>query len=207
MIDANKPPPAFDARRYKLHARSVTDEHGRQRTEKRPIVKSAYMVDPSGHVCYLPLYGGPSQNDPDDQYMTATLRSKTKAGWVDHDSCPKTSGHNVTKFLPESAQQGPACVAGAKPGPRGEAAPIGRQNPCKCIVALIAQRRGLNATKMLAVEGQARTEAQVSHQLATANLEETRKLNQKLAEALLKDKPAEKSAEKSADKPAERSKQ
>lgn len=188
MIDANKPPPAFDARRYKLHARSIVDDEGRTRTEKRPIVKSAYMVDPSGHVCYLPLYGGPSQNDPDDQYMTATLRSKTKAGWVDHDTCPKTSGHNVVKHLPAAVQSGPACESGAKGGA------ISRRNPCKCIVALIAHRRGLNAKKMQAVEGQARTEAQVSHQLAQANLDETRKLNQQLATALLKDKPAERSS-------------
>ena len=187
MLDANKPPPAFDARRYKLHARAIVDEQGRTRTEKRPIQKSAYMVDPSGHCCYLPLYGGPSQNDPDDQYMTATLRSKTKAGWVDHDSCPKTSGHNVTKHLPASAQDGPPCTRGAKGGD------IGRRNPCKCIVALIAHRQGVNAAKMLAVEGQARTSEQVSHRLAAENLEETRKLNQQLAHALLKDKPTEKS--------------
>jgi len=189
MIDANKPPPAFDARRYKLHARSIVGEDGRTRTEKRPIVKSAYMVDPAGHVCFLPLYGGPSQNDPDDQYMTATLRSKTKAGWVDHDSCPKTSGHNVVKHLPVEVQDGAACNGGAKGGP------ITRQNPCKCIVALIAHRRTTNASKMRAVEGQARTEAQVSHQLAAANLEETRKLNQRLADMVLKptvDKPTEK---------------
>lgn len=178
--------PIFDARRYKLHARQIIGPDGRPRTEKRPIVKSALMVDPCGHVCFVPLYGGPSQADSDDQYMMSTLRSKTKKGWVDHDTCPKNSGQNVSRHLPDSVQGGSPCIEGAKPGP------VGRTNPCKCVLALIDHRRGENDRRMHAVEGVAKTSEQVSHQLQAANLEETRALNKRLVEMAFK--PADKSS-------------
>lgn len=163
--------PIFDAKRYKLHARQIIGPDGKARTEKRPITGSRRMVDPAGNVCWVPLYAGPTQNALGDPYRISILIAKQKDGWIAYGECPKNSGYAATKFLPEQMRNGAPCHLGEKGGP------VSDQDPCKCVTHVMEQRRAEQKRKMDALEGASKT-------IADAQLEETRKLNAALVDAM-----------------------
>ena len=170
--------PAFDAIKYKQHARQIVCPDGKVRTEKRPIVKSARMVDPAGNVCWVPLYAGPMQMSEADPYRVSIQIYKARDGWIGYGECPKNSG--AARHLPDEMRSGGACAAGTKGVPNPEnhnRMEPWHGDPCKCVLAIIAARQAVQAKKMLAIQGNAKT-------VADEQLEETRKLNAALVASL-----------------------
>lgn len=170
--------PVFDAVNYKKHARVVTTADGRKRVDKRPIQKSVQAVDACGNLLWMPLYTGPSQKAENDQYRQSIEHAKRKAGWVIFGRCPQIEGHDVISRLPDAVRGRPMCKVGAKGGP------ISDQDPCRCMLDLIAARRQENKERTVALEGQARNNEERAFDMQGEILKATLEQNARIAKVL-----------------------
>lgn len=171
--------PAFDAVKYKQATRTIVVD-GQKRIERRPIQKSMRMVDPSGHVSWLPLYGGPAQIGETDPYKVSVEHAKRKLGWIPLGQCPQNGGYDVISKLPDSVKSRKPCVAGAKGGL------IGDTDPCQCVLDTIKARQAETAEKMAGLEFALNREAIRAAEVQAQVLQETREQNALIAKALSK---------------------
>ena len=171
--------PFFPAEKYKLAARTIVGDDGVKRTEKRPIQKSARMVNPAGHVVWVPLFAGPSQTAENDPYKMATVYSKQKLGFLFLNRCPQFEGYDTQRHLPDAVRGRKPCSAGSKGGEISDA------DPCKCVLETAVARHARQAVAMDKINTNSATRAA---EQAAANqaemLAETRKQNALLAEVV-----------------------
>lgn len=171
--------PAFDAVKYKQAARTIVVD-GKKRIERRPIQKSVRMVDPSGNVSWLPLYGGPSQMGDTDPYRVSIEHAKRRAGWIPLGQCPQNGGYEVQSRLPDHVRGGKPCTAGTKGGVVSDA------DPCRCVLDTIEARRAENKERMEGLEYALNSTAIKAAELQAQMLQETREQNALIAKAMTK---------------------
>lgn len=169
--------PVFDAVKYKQATRTIVVD-GQKRIERRPIQKSIRMVDPSGNIAWLPLYGGPSQTGDTDPYKVSVEYAKRKAGWIPYGQCPQNGGYDIVSKLPDEVKNRRPCTAGKKGGE------VSDLDPCTCVLEVIAARRVVNLERMEQLENAANRDKIKSVELQQQAIAEQREQTSLIAKAL-----------------------
>lgn len=167
--------PTFHAENYKKYKRTITRPDGTKAVERRPIQASILMLDPAGHICWVPLYCGPSQFEEENNYRQSILKAKRAAGWYATGECPQTGNHAERAKLPDYLTGREICLFGANGGK------IDQRNPCACIVEMQMHRQAANDRAMKAIEGKAQAQAERDREVQREILEQTREQNRLLA--------------------------
>lgn len=163
--------------------RLIKDARGRTIVEKRSPLLSRKVVGLNGDVTQQAAANGIANRDPNDPYGQKTHQEKmlgrprarkgTPGGILPYSRCPQgISG--VREFLAELDISESAPCSTALNGK-----PISNDDPCKCIVEVIARRQARNRAVDAENEERINKLAKLAERTAEANLD----ASQKMAEA------------------------